>query len=186
MEITVWQVKFKTQKTLFYDLMAGKRKLIMIIGGASALVLIIATAVLFFLMNGEEADEIKEGTESVSEVKESETETELPEPEVPIYLKLKPFTTTIGQEPRYAKISMYFKMGSPEPSAFLGLRLAEVKDSVIAVLQKTDSKEVKQDGWVERLKERIIIRVSSLFPKEPEWEDSKPIRSVLFHELLIQ
>ena len=163
--------------------MAGKRKLIMIIGGAAALVLIIATAVLFFLMSGEETEE---STKPVAEVKEPEPETELPEPEVLIYLKLKPFTTTIGQEPRYAKISMYFKMGSPEPSAFLGLRLAEVKDTVIAVLQKMDSKEVKQDGWVERLKERIIIRVNSLFPKEPDWEDPKPIRSVLFHEFLIQ
>ena len=166
--------------------MAGKRKLIMIIGGSTALVLIIVAAVLFFLMSGEEAEETEEGTKPVAEVKEPGPETKLSEPEVPIYLKLKPFTTTIGQEPRYVKISMYFKMGSPEPSAFLGLRLAEVKDAVIAVLQKTDSKEVKQDGWVERLKERIIIRVSSLFPKEPEWEDPKPIRSVLFHELLIQ
>ena len=166
--------------------MGDKRKLIMIIGGATLLVLILVAALFFFLKSGEDAEETEEGTKPVAEVKEPEPETKLSEPEVPIYLKLEPFTTTIGLEPRYAKISMYFKMGSPEPSAFLGLRLAEVKDAVIAVFQKTDSKEVKQDGWVEGLKERIIIRVSSLFPKEPEWEDPKPIRSVLFHELLIQ
>ena len=166
--------------------MAGKRKLIIIIVGAAVLVMIIAATVIFSLMSGEETEEPKEGTKPVAEVKKPKPETKLSEPEELIYLKLKPFTTTIGKESRYVKISMYFKMGSSEPSAFLGLRLAEVKDAVIAVLQKTDSKEVKQDGWVERLKERIIIRVSSLFPKEPEWEDPKPIRSVLFQELLIQ
>ena len=114
--------------------MAGKRKLIMIIGGAAVLVLIIAAAVLFFLMDGEEAQETKEGTEPVAEVKEPELETELSEPEVPIYLKLKPFTTTIGQEPRYAKISMFFKMATQSSLCSSKMRPRYLKAGTLSTL----------------------------------------------------
>ena len=103
-----------------------------------------------------------------------------------MYLELKPFTTTIGREPRYAKITMQLKFGSEPPKAYMTIRIAQIKDAVIAVLQKTDSKEVERDGWVDRLKERIILRLNKIFPEEPEWEDPKPIRKVLFSELSVQ
>ena len=81
---------------------------------------------------------------------------------------------------------MHLKLGSEPPRAYLTLRIAQIKDAVIAVLQKTDSKEVTRDGWVDRLKERIIARLNKILPEEPEWEDPKPIRKVLFSEFILQ
>jgi flagellar basal body-associated protein FliL len=81
---------------------------------------------------------------------------------------------------------MQLKFGSEPPKAYMTIRIAQIKDAVIAVLQKTDSKEVERDGWVDRLKERIILRLNKIFPEEPEWEDPKPIRKVLFSELVVQ
>jgi len=150
------------------------------------LLLGIGAGLFFFLMPEEEVVEGEEGQEQVVEVQEPEPEVEIPEPEVPIYLELKPFTTTIGREPRYAKITMQLKLGSEPPRAYLTLRIAQIKDAVIAVLQKTDSKEVSRDGWVDRLKERIIARLNKILPEEPEWEDPKPIRKVLFSEFILQ
>ena len=163
--------------------MKGKRKLIIIISVVVVLLIGIGAGLFFFLMPEEE---IVEGEELVVEVQEPEPEVEIPEPEVPLYLELKPFTTTIGREPRYAKITMQLKMGSEPPRAYLTLRTAQIKDAVIAVLQKTDSKEVERNGWVGRLKERIIQRLNKILPAEPEWEDPKPIRKVLFTELVLQ
>ena len=163
--------------------MKGKRKLIIIISVVVVLLIGIGAGLFFFLMPEEE---IVEGEEQVVEVQEPGPEVEIPEPEVPLYLELKPFTTTIGREPRYAKITMQLKMGSEPPRAYLTLRTAQIKDAVIAVLQKTDSKEVERNGWVGRLKERIIKRLNKILPEEPEWEDPKPIRKVLFSELVLQ
>ena len=143
----------------------------------------IGAGLFFFLMPEEE---IVEGEEQVVEVQEPEPEVEISEPEIPLYLELKPFTTTIGREPRYAKITMQLKMGSEPPRAYLTLRTAQIKDAVIAVLQKTDSKEVERNGWVGRLKKRIIQKLNKILPEEPEWEDPKPIRKVLFSELVLQ
>ena len=166
--------------------MKGKRKLIIIIAVVVVLLLGIGAGLFFFLMPEEEVVEGEEGQEQVVEVQEPEEEIEIPEPEVPLYLELKPFTTTIGREPRYAKITMQLKFGSEPPKAYMTIRVAQIKDAVIAVLQKTDSKEVERDGWVDRLKERIILRLNKIFPEEPEWEDPKPIRKVLFSELIVQ
>ena len=163
--------------------MKGKRKLIIIISVVVVLLIGIGAGLFFFLMPEEE---IVEGEEQVVKVQEPEPEVEIPEPEVPLYLELKPFTTTIGREPRYAKITMQLKMGSEPPRAYLTLRTAQIKDAVIAVLQKTDSKEVERNGWVVRLKERIIQRLNKILQEEPEWEDPKPIRKVLFSELVLQ
>jgi flagellar FliL protein len=166
--------------------MKGKRKLIIIIAVVVVLLIGIGAGLFFFLMPEEEVAEGEEGQEQVVEVQEPEPEVEIPEPEVPLYLELKPFTTTIGREPRYAKITMQLKLGSEPPRAYLTLRIAQIKDAVIAVLQKTDSKEVSRDGWVDRLKERIIARLNKILPEEPEWEDPKPIRKVLFTEFILQ
>ena len=163
--------------------MKGKRKLIIIISLVVVLLIGIGAGLFFFLMHEEE---IVEGEEQVVEVQEPEPEVEIPEPEVPLYLELKPFTTTIGREPRHAKITMQLKMGSEPPRAYLSPRTAQIQDAVISVLQKTDSKEVERNGWVERLKERIIERLNKILPEEPEWEDPKPIRKVLFSELVLQ
>ena len=166
--------------------MKGKRKLIIIIAVVVVLLLGIGAGLFFFLMPEEEVAEGEEGQKQVVEVQEPKPEVEIPEPEVPLYLVLKPFTTTIGREPRYAKITMQLKLGSEPPRAYLNLRIAQIKDAVIAVLQKTDSKEVSRDGWVDRLKERIIARLNKILPEEPEWEDPKPIRKVLFSEFILQ
>ena len=166
--------------------MKGKRKLIIIIAVVVVLLIGIGAGLFFFLMPEEEIAEGEEGQEQVVEVQEPDPVVEIPEPEVPLYLELKPFTTTIGREPRYAKITMQLKLGSEPPRAYLTLRIAQIKDAVIAVLQKTDSKEVNRHGWVGRLKERIIARLNKILPEEPDWEDPKPIRKVLFSELVLQ
>lgn len=163
--------------------MKEKRKLIIIIAVVMVLLIGIGVGFFFFLMQEEK---IVEGEEQVVEVKKPEPEIEIPEPEIPLYLELKPFTTTIGREPRHAKITMQLKMGSEPPRAYLTPRVAQIKDAVIAVLQKTDSKEVNLNGWVDRLKERILERLNKILPEEPEWEDPKPIRKVMFSELLVQ
>jgi flagellar basal body-associated protein FliL len=163
--------------------MKSKRKLIIIIAVVVFLLSGIGAGLFFFLKPEEE---IVEDEGQVVEVQEPEKEVEIFEPEVPLYLELKPFTTTIGREPRHAKITMQLKMGSEPPRAYLTLRTVQIKDAVIAVLQKTESKEVNRNGWVLRLKERIIKRLNKILPEEPEWEDPKPIRKVLFSELIVQ
>ncbi len=162
----------------------SKKTLIIVIAAALVLLAVIGGVAFFLLDSGEEEEQAS--SEEVTEVKEPEAEVEIPEPEAPIYVKLKPFTTTLGSEASYLKISMQFKMGSDGPRGFLESRLAEVKDSVIAVLQTTDVKDFEKPGWRERLKERIIRKVALLFPEEPDWEDPKPIRKILFEEFLMQ
>ena len=154
----------------------GKKKLIIII--VSVLLLLIIGVVVFLLMSGGDEEELPEEQLQVTDVAEPLV--------APIFLPLESFVVNLKDGRRFLKTTIQLMLSEPGASAYLTIRLVEVKDIVLAELQELSVDDVKQSDAREALKLRLISAISQILPSKPEWEDPEPIRKVLFEEFVIQ
>ena len=154
----------------------GSKKLIIIIVGV--VLLLVIGIVMFFLMSGEEEEQLPEEELPVTDVAEPLAE--------PIFLPLESFVVNLKDGRRYLKTSIQLMISEPGASAYLTVRLVEIKDIVLGELQELSVEDVKQSDAREALRQRLISAISQIFPSEPEWEDPEPIRKVLFEEFTVQ
>ena len=155
----------------------GKKKMIIIIV-AVVLLLVIGVVVLLLMSGGEDEEELPEIEQEVTNVAEPLA--------VPIFLPLESFVVNLKDGRRFLKTSIQLMLSEPGASAYLSVRLVEVKDIVLAELQELSVEDVKQSDAREALKQRLISAISQLFPSKPDWEDPEPIKKVLFEEFVIQ
>ena len=153
----------------------GKKKLIIII---SLVLLLILGIVVFLLMSSDEDEELPEEQQNVTQVAEPLL--------TPIFLPLESFIVNLKDGRRFLKTTIQLMLSEPAASAYLTIRLVEVKDIVLAELQELSVEDVKQSDARDALKQRLISAISEIFPSKPEWEDPEPIRKVLFEEFVIQ
>ena len=153
----------------------GKKKLIIIV---AVVLLLVIGIVVFLLMSGEEEEQLPEEEQQVTDVAEPLVE--------PIFLPLESFVVNLKDGRRFLKTTIQLMLSEPGASAYLSIRLVEVKDIVLAELQELSVEDVKQSDAREALKQRLISAISQIFPSKPEWEDPEPIRKVLFEEFVIQ
>jgi len=153
----------------------GKKKLVIII---TLVLLLVVGLVIFLLFPSEEEEDMPEEEQNVTEVAEPLI--------TPIFLPLESFIVNLKDGRRFLKTSIQLMMSEPGASAYLTVRLVEVKDIVLAELQELSVEDVKQSDARDALKLRLISAISQLFPSKPEWEDPEPIRKVLFEEFVIQ
>ena len=154
----------------------GKKKIIIII--IAVVLLLVIGIVVLLLMSGGEEEEIPEVEKQVTNVAEPLA--------VPIFLPLESFVVNLKDGRRFLKTSIQLMLSEPGASAYLTVRLIEVKDIVLAELQELSVEDVKQSDAREALKQRLISAISQLFPSKPDWEDPEPIKKVLFEEFVIQ
>ena len=154
----------------------SKKKLIIII--VAVVLLLVIGIVVFMLMSGEEEEQLPEEEMQVTDVAEPLAE--------PIFLPLESFVVNLKDGRRFLKTTIQLMLSEPAASAYLTVRLVEIKDIVLAELQELSVEDVKQSDAREALRLRLISAISQIFPSEPEWEDPEPIRKVLFEEFVIQ
>ena len=154
----------------------GKKKLVIII--VAVLLLLVIGVVVLFLMSGEEEEDLPEEEQQVTDVAEPLI--------APIFLPLESFVVNLKDGRRFLKTTIQLMLSEPGASAYLTIRLVEVKDIVLAELQELSVEDVKQSDAREALKLRLISAISQILPSSPEWEDPEPIRKVLFEEFVIQ
>ena len=154
----------------------SKKKLIIII--VAVVLLLVIGIVVFMLMSGEEEEQLPEEEMQVTDVAEPLEE--------PIFLPLESFVVNLKDGRRFLKTTIQLMLSEPAATAYLTVRLVEIKDIVLAELQELSVEDVKQSDTREALRQRLISAISQIFPSEPEWEDPEPIRKVLFEEFVIQ
>ena len=154
----------------------GKKKLIIII--VLLILFLVIGFVVFLLMSGDEEEELPEEKQQVTGVAEPLVS--------PIFLPLESFVVNLKDGRRFLKTTIQLMLSEPGASAYLTIRLVEVKDIVLAELQELSVEDVKQSDSREALKQRLISAISQILPTKPEWEDPEPIRKVLFEEFVIQ
>ena len=154
----------------------SKKKLIIII--VAVVLLLVIGIVVFMLMSGEEEEQLPEEEMQVTDVAEPLEE--------PIFLPLESFVVNLKDGRRFLKTTIQLMLSEPAATAYLTVRLVEIKDIVLAELQELSVEDVKQSDTREALRQRLISAISRIFPSEPEWEDPEPIRKVLFEEFVIQ
>ena len=154
----------------------GKKKMIIII--VAVVLLLVIGIVVFLLMSGGEEEVLPEEEQQVTNVAEPL--------EAPIFLPLESFVVNLKDGRRFLKTTIQLMLSEPGASAYLTVRLIEVKDLVLAELQELSVEDVKQSDAREALKQRLISSISQVFPSKPEWEDPEPIKKVLFEEFVIQ
>ena len=153
----------------------GKKKIVIII---IVLVLFLVLGLVFFLLFSGEEEDLPEEKQNVTEVAEPLV--------TPIFLPLESFIVNLKDGRRFLKTSIQLMLSEPGASAYLTVRLVEVKDIVLAELQELSVEDVKQSDARDALKQRLISAISQILPSNPEWEDPEPIRKVLFEEFVIQ
>ena len=153
----------------------SKKKLIIIV---AVVLLLVIGIVVFMLMSGEEEEQLPEEEMQVTDVAEPLAE--------PIFLPLESFVVNLKDGRRFLKTTIQLMLSEPAATAYLTVRLVEIKDIVLTELQELSVEDVKQSDAREALRQRLISAISQIFPSEPEWEDPEPIRKVLFEEFVIQ
>ena len=61
-----------------------------------------------------------------------------------------------------------------------------VKDMIIRHLQSISVEQLKDLRYRQILKNDLMIRLNSLFPNEPPWDDLDPVKRILFTEFYKQ
>lgn len=105
----------------------------------------------------------------------------------PYYLQLGDFVVNLADGRRYLKTNLQLLISEESARTYLEVRLAEVKDLVVAELQTLNSEQLRDGRDRELLKNRLLSKIESLLPtKDREWDDPKPIKKVLITEFYLQ
>lgn len=126
---------------------------------------------------------------------DSQEETQAPEKvlregppplEDPAYLSLGTFVVNMPDGKFYLKTTMSLAFTEGAAMEWLNGRIPLVKDMIIRHLQSISVDQLQDLRYRQILKNDLMIRLNSLFPNEPPWEDVDPVKRILFTEFYIQ
>ncbi len=106
--------------------------------------------------------------------------------EKPSYIDLGTFIVNMPGDKYYLKGSLQLAFGDVAPKAWMDARLPIVKDLVIAQLQTVTVEQFDDLKNRQLFKRDLQMRLNSLFPNESPWEETEPVRKVLFSEFYRQ
>ncbi len=101
--------------------------------------------------------------------------------EQPYFLSLGEFTVTIKDGKRL-KTQIQLLLSDELPLEFLVIRRPQVEDIIITELRNLSAKEVMSPSSHAQIEQTIIKKLSHIFPQDPEWDDLKPLKRVLFNK----
>ena len=122
---------------------------------------------------------------------QSEDETEVPQKvlregppplEDPTYMSLGTFVVNMPDGKYYLKTTMSLAFTESGPMDWMTARAPLVKDMIIRHLQSVSVEQLDDLRYRQILKNDLMIRLNSLFPNEPPWEDLDPVKRILFTE----
>jgi len=126
---------------------------------------------------------------------QSEDETEVPQKvlregppplEDPTYMSLGTFVVNMPDGKYYLKTTMSLAFTESGPMDWMTARAPLVKDMIIRHLQSVSVEQLDDLRYRQILKNDLMIRLNSLFPNEPPWEDLDPVKRILFTEFYKQ
>ena len=124
---------------------------------------------------------------SEEEVEEPEVIREGPPPlENPQYVDLGTFIVNMPGDKYFLKSSIQIAFNDPIPKAWMAARLPIVKDMLVTHLQTISVEQFDDLRSRPIIKIDIKLRINSLFPNKPLWEDTAPVRKILFSEFYRQ
>ncbi|MBF0237023.1 MAG: flagellar basal body-associated FliL family protein [SAR324 cluster bacterium] len=147
----------------------GKGKFLLIL-----LLLLLAAGAAYYYLNQEpekEPEIIREGP---------------PPLENPLYLELGTFIINLKDGKYYLKTTMQLAFTNAAAKAWMEGRLPIVKDLIISHLQELTSRQLNEARTRQLLRRDLQIKLNSLFPNLAPWEDTAPVKRILFSEFYQQ
>jgi len=139
---------------------------------------LLLTALFFFVSSLNAAEE---------EVEEIKVIREVPPPlEDPQYLDLGTFVVNMPGDKYFLKSSIQLAFENSSAKEWLLARLPIAKDLIITHLNSITVEQFDDTKSRAVIKNDLQIRLNSLFPNKAVWEDSVPIRRILFLEFYRQ
>ena len=143
---------------------------------------LLLTALFFFVSSLLNAAE-----EKVEEAKEIKVIREGPPPlEDPQYLDLGTFVVNMPGDKYFLKSSIQLAFENSAAKEWLLARLPIAKDLIITHLNSITVEQFDDTKSRAVIKNDLQVRLNSLFPNKAVWEDSVPIRRILFLEFYRQ
>jgi len=156
----------------------GKGKLIVIIIAVIILIIVGIVAFFFFTSSGDMKQD-----ERVTEMSTSDSTEPLKDPQ---FLELGSTISNLKEGRRYLKVSITLMLSEGEARDYLQKRLVEVQDIVLSELQSQSLDDLQKSNGKEELTQKLIGKISQIFPSDPDWDDPFPIKKVLFTEFYVQ
>ena len=142
---------------------------------------LLLTALFFFVSSLNAAEE------EVEEVEEIKVMREGPPPlEDPQYLDLGTFVVNMPGDKYFLKSSIQLAFENSAAKEWLLTRLPIAKDLIITHLNSITVEQFDDTKSRAVIKNDLQVRLNSLFPNKAVWEDSVPIRRILFLEFYRQ
>ena len=142
---------------------------------------LLLTALFFFVSSLNAAEE------EVEEIKEIKVIREGPPPlEDPQYLDLGTFVVNMPGDKYFLKSSIQLAFENSAAKEWLLARLPIAKDLIITHLNSITVEQFDDTKSRAVIKNDLQVRLNSLFPNKAVWEDSVPIRRILFLEFYRQ
>jgi len=146
--------------------------------GLKSVSLLVLTTLFFFTSSLHAAEEV---------VKETKVIREGPPPlEDPQYLDLGTFVVNMPGDKYFLKSSIQLAFENSAAKDWLLARLPIAKDLIITHLNSITVEQFDDTKNRVVIKNDLQIRLNSLFPNKATWEDSVPIRRILFSEFYRQ
>ena len=143
------------------------------------IILFLLLTILFFSVSSLSAAE--------DEVEEIQMIREGPPPlEDPQYLDLGTFVVNMPGDKYFLKSSIQLAFENSAAKEWLLARLPIAKDLIITHLNSITVEQFDDTKNRVVIKNDLQIRLNSLFPNKTSWEDSVPIRRILFSEFYRQ
>ena len=146
--------------------------------GLKSVSLLVLTTLFFFTSYLHAAEEV---------VKETKVIREGPPPlEDPQYLDLGTFVVNMPGDKYFLKSSIQLAFENSAAKDWLLARLPIAKDLIITHLNSITVEQFDDTKNRVVIKKDLQIRLNSIFPNKSAWEDSVPIRRILFSEFYRQ
>ena len=104
----------------------------------------------------------------------------------PTYMSLGTFVVNMPDGKYYLKTTMSLAFTDSGPMEWMNARIPLVKDMIIRHLQSISVEQLEDLRYRQILKNDLMIRLHSLFPNEPPWDDLDPVKRILFTEFYKQ
>jgi flagellar protein FliL len=160
-------------------------KLVILIAGATLLVGLGGT-IAYVKFSGHKEDVHTESSESLQsatsgkEAAAGKSQTAATNAPGAIY-DVDPFIVNLADVPesRYLKLTVKLELDRPEVSAELGVRVPQVRDTILILLSSKDVASLRTPQGKFQLRDELTLRVNALLPKGG-------VRSAYFTEFVVQ
>ena len=142
---------------------------------------LLLTALFFFASSLSVAEEKVEEAEEIKVIREGP-----PPLEDPQYLDLGTFVVNMPGDKYFLKSSIQLAFENSAAKEWLLARLPIAKDLIITHLNSITVEQFDDTKSRAVIKNDLQVRLNSLFPNKAVWEDSVPIRRILFLEFYRQ